>query len=230
LKGKTVAIPELGGPPHVFLASMLAQVGLDHRADVTWATHESAEAMQLLADGRVDAYLGFAPDPQEMRARGIGHVVVNGLVDRPWSQYFCCMVLANREFVTRNPVATTRALRAIINGIDLTGHDPEGAVRFLVDREYTTQYDYTLAALKTIRAGGWRFDYDAEDTLRYYALRLREAGMIRSSPDKIIARGTDWRFLSEVRLDRTATASAAAASSAFCSIPRDASSPTASEA
>jgi NitT/TauT family transport system substrate-binding protein len=215
LKGKTVAIPEIGGPPHVFLASMLAQVGLDPRADVTWATHESAEAMALLAEGRVDAYLGFPPDPQEMRARGIGHAVVNSMVDRPWSQYFCCMVLANREFVTRNPVATTHALRGVINGIDLAGHDPEAAVQFLVDRGYTTQYDYTLQALKTIHAGGWRFDYDAEDTLRYYALRLREAGMIRSSPDRIIARGTDWRFLNEVRRDRTAIAG-----SAFCPLPQ----------
>jgi NitT/TauT family transport system substrate-binding protein len=215
LKGKTVAIPELGAPGHVFLATMLAQVGLDPRTDVTWATHEPADAMQLLADGRVDAYLGFPPDPQEMRARRIGHVVVNSMVDRPWSQYFCCMVVANREFVTRHPIATTRALRAILNGIDLSAHDPEGAVRFLVDQGYTTQYAYTLQAVTTIHAGGWRADHDAEDTLRYYALRLYEAGMIRSSPDKIIARGTDWRFLAEVRRDRTATAS-----SAFCPIPR----------
>jgi NitT/TauT family transport system substrate-binding protein len=225
LKGKTVAIAELGGPSHVLLASMLARVGLDPRADVTWATHDSAVAMQLLADERVDAYLGFPPDAQEMRARGIGHVVVNSMVDRPWSQNFCCMVVANRDYVTRNPVATTHARHEIINGIDRTGHDPEGAVRFLVDQGYTTQYDYTLQALKTIHAGGWRFDCDAEDTLRYYALRLHEAGMIRSSPDKIIARGTDWRFLSKVRRDRTATARPA-----HCPIPQIALSATASEA
>jgi NitT/TauT family transport system substrate-binding protein len=85
----------------------------------------------------------------------------------------------------------------------------------LVDQGYTTQYDYTLQAVTTIHAGGWRADYDAEDTLRYYALRLYEAGMMRSSPDQIIARGTDWRFLAEVRRDRAATASAA-----FCPIPR----------
>jgi NitT/TauT family transport system substrate-binding protein len=225
LKGKTVAIQELGAPGHVFLASMMAQVGLDPQADVTWATHEPPEAIQLLADGGVDAYLGFPPDPQEMHARGIGHVVVNSMLDRPWSQYFCCMVVANREFVSRHPIATTRALRAILNGIDLTAHDPQAAVRFLVDQGYTTQYDYTLEAVATIHAGGWRADYDAEDTLRYYALRLYEAGMIRSSPDAIIARGTDWRFLSEVRRDRTATAS-----SAFCPIPRHASSSTSSGA
>ena len=44
----------------------------------------------------------------------------------------------------------------------------------------------------------WR-EYDPEDTIRFYALRLQEAGMIRSSPQKIIADGTDWRFLDELK-------------------------------
>jgi len=44
----------------------------------------------------------------------------------------------------------------------------------------------------------WR-EYDPEDTVRFYALRLRELGMIKSSPQKIIADGTDWRFLNELK-------------------------------
>jgi NitT/TauT family transport system substrate-binding protein len=44
----------------------------------------------------------------------------------------------------------------------------------------------------------WR-DYDAEDTLRFYALRLRETGMIKSSPQKIIGENTDWRFLDQLK-------------------------------
>jgi NitT/TauT family transport system substrate-binding protein len=35
--------------------------------------------------------------------------------------------------------------------------------------------------------------------MRFYALRLHEAGMIRSSPNQIIAEGTDWRFLNELK-------------------------------
>jgi NitT/TauT family transport system substrate-binding protein len=35
--------------------------------------------------------------------------------------------------------------------------------------------------------------------VRFYALRLREAGMIRSTPQKIIAVGTDWRVLTELK-------------------------------
>ena len=53
----------------------------------------------LLAEGKIDAFLGFPPDPQDLRAKKIGHVVVNSATDRPWSQYFCCMVVANRDFV-----------------------------------------------------------------------------------------------------------------------------------
>jgi NitT/TauT family transport system substrate-binding protein len=44
----------------------------------------------------------------------------------------------------------------------------------------------------------WR-EYDAEDTIRYYALRLHELGFVKSSPQKIIADGTDWRFLDELK-------------------------------
>jgi signal transduction histidine kinase len=80
---------------------MLAHVGLDPAADVTWETHPPPEAMQMLAEGRVDGYLGFPTDPQELRARHIGHVVANSMVDRPWSEYFCCMVAARELQATR---------------------------------------------------------------------------------------------------------------------------------
>jgi NitT/TauT family transport system substrate-binding protein len=111
LKGKTVALPSLGGSQHVFLASMAAYVGLDPRKDINWVIHPFAEAMRLLAERKIDAFLGFPPQPQELRAKKIGHVVVNSMMDRPWSQYFCCVAAGNREFIRKNPAATKRALR-----------------------------------------------------------------------------------------------------------------------
>jgi NitT/TauT family transport system substrate-binding protein len=35
--------------------------------------------------------------------------------------------------------------------------------------------------------------------VRFWALRLREAGIIKSSPNRIIAQGTDWRFFNELK-------------------------------
>jgi NitT/TauT family transport system substrate-binding protein len=198
LKGKTVAVFGLGSVLHVFLSSMLAYVGLDPNKDVNWDTHPPTEAMQLLAQGKIDALMGGPPVSQELRAKHIGHVVVNSTVDRPWSHYFCCMVIANREFVQRHPVATKRMLRAIMKAADVCAREPERAARLLVDRSVTKNYDYALQALKEIPYGRWR-EYDPEDTLRFHALRLHEVGMIKSSPQKIIAEGTDWRFLNEIK-------------------------------
>ena len=198
LKGKTVAITELGQPAHVFLSSMLAHVGLDPNKDVTFVEHPAAECKRLLAEGKVDAYLAFPPESQELRARKVGHVVVNSTVDRPWSQYFCCMATGHREFVRKHPIATKRALRAILKGADICALEPERAARALVDGGFTPRYDYALETMKDVPYNKWRV-YDPEDSLRFYALRLREAGMIKSTPQRLIAQGTDWRFLNELK-------------------------------
>jgi NitT/TauT family transport system substrate-binding protein len=198
LKGKTVAVPALDNARYVFLASMAAYVGLDPRKDIHFVTHPGSESMRLLSEGKIDAYLGFPPEPQEMREQQIGHVVLSSTVDRPWSQYFCCMLTGNREFVRQHPVATKRALRAILKAADVCALEPERVAQFIVDNDYAKRYDYALQAMQEIPYGQWR-EYSAEDTLRFYALRLHEAGMIKSTPQKLIAQGTDWRFLTELK-------------------------------
>ena len=125
-------------------------------------------------------------------------MVLNSTMDRPWSKYFCCMLAANREFVRAYPVATKRALRAILKGADMCAREPERVARFLVDKGYTQNYEYAVATLKEIPYDKWR-EYDSEDTIRFYSLRLQQTGMIKSSPEKIIAQGTEWRFIRELK-------------------------------
>ena len=198
LKGKTVAISALGMPDHLFLSVILLHVGLDPRRDVNWVAHPTPEAIRLLSDGKIDALLNFPPVPQELRARKIGHSILNSSTDRPWAQYFCCVVAAHREFVRKYPVATKRALRGLMKAADVCALEPERVARFLVDKGYTERHDYALAALREIPYRRWR-EYDPEDSVRFYALRLHEAGLIKSSPQKIISEGTDWRFINELR-------------------------------
>jgi NitT/TauT family transport system substrate-binding protein len=198
LKGKTAAVTGLGGPEHVFIASMAAYVGLDPRQDIRWVVHPQSEATRLLVAGAIDAFVAFPPFAQELRAQQIGHVVVNSSVDRPWSQYFCCMVGAHREFVRKHPVATKRAVRAILKAADLCARAPERVAQFLVDKGYASHYDSALQTMKEVPYGTWR-EHDPEDTVRFYALRLHEAGMLKSSPAKLIAQGTDWRFLNALK-------------------------------
>ena len=196
LRGKTVVVPALGSAHHNFTASMAAYVGVDPKREINFVTRPADESVALLVDEKVDALMGFPPVPQELRQKKIGHVIVNSGLDRPWSQYFCCYVAGNRDFVRRHPVATKRALRAIAKATNFCAAEPEQAARLVAAKGY--QYDYALQTMKEIRYERWR-DYDPEDSVRFFALRLREAGMIKSAPNNIIAQGTDWRFFNELK-------------------------------
>ena len=199
LKGKTLAVSEFNSSEHVFISSMMAYVGMDPRNDLRWLTaRTTANAMQSFVEGKADAFLAFPPEPQELRAMKIGRVMLNTTLDRPWSQYFCCMVFANREFVVRNPIAAKRTLRAILKAADICAVDPESAARYLVTKGYEPRYEIGLEVLKSLPYARWR-QSNPEDTLRFHALRLHEFGMIKSSPQKLIAQGTDWRFLNELK-------------------------------
>ena len=112
---------------------MAAHVGLDPHEDIDWVDQPTGDFMELFAEGKVDAFLGFPPEPQELRARKIGRVILNTTTDKPWSQYFCCMLCGNREFVRDHPVATKRVLRAILKAADICAAEPERAAQRLVD-------------------------------------------------------------------------------------------------
>ena len=194
LKGKSV-----GHAGSIELISMMAAyVGLDPKKDLTVVDDPTARPLDLFAEGKLDAYLAFPPEVQQLHERKVGHVILRTAVDRPWSQYFCCMMAVSREYAARYPVATKRVVRAVLKAADLCASEPEVAARLIVQGGFTERYDYALQTLTENPYGAWR-EYDAEDTVRFYALRLHELGMIKNNPQKIIADGTDWRFLNEVK-------------------------------
>lgn len=154
--------------------------------------------MALLEDGRIDAFLAFAPELQVLRARGIDRMILSLGTDKPWSQYFCCLIVGSRSFVRDHPVATKRFHRAILKASDICADQPATAARLLVAGGFTPTYDVALQTMSELPYRVWR-DYDPADTLRFYALRLREVGLIKSDPASLIAAGTDWRFLDEIK-------------------------------
>ncbi|MEQ1804386.1 MAG: ABC transporter substrate-binding protein [Burkholderiaceae bacterium] len=194
LKGRTVAVSNFGR--RAFISAMAAHVGLDPHKDLTFV--QSLDGVNLLSEGRVDALLGFPPEPQLLRDRKIGVSLVNTTTDRPWSQYFCCMAVGNRDFVARNPVATKRALRALLKAADACAAEPERVMRTLVDRGFLKDYDGSMRTVRELPYKRWR-DHDSADSLRFYALRLHEAGLIKSNPQKLLAQGTNWRFIEQLK-------------------------------
>ena len=166
---------------------MAAHVGLDPAKDIDWVDGPKATRSSCSSTARSTHSSAFPPEPQELRARKIGHVVLNSATDRPWSQYFCCMLAGNADY---RPQASGRDQAR-------PARHPQGR-RHLRHRAGEAAHVWSMAASRPLRLraadadelpyGTWR-EYDPEDTLRFYALRLHEAGMIKSSPKEIIADG-----------------------------------------
>jgi NitT/TauT family transport system substrate-binding protein len=199
LKGKRVAVSNMEGLEYYYLAVMVAYVGMNPRKDVDWVNTQSFDGMMhSFIERKVDAMLAFPPQPQDLRAKKIGGVIVNTTQDRPWEQYFCCMIGARKEFVANNPVATKRAVRAILKATDICAREPERAARHMVEKGYESRYEVALEVLKSLSYNRWR-TYDPEDSLRFFGVRLHEVGMIKTNPQKLIAQGTDWRFVNQLK-------------------------------
>ena len=198
LRGKTVAISGFGSAEHVFLSMFVAYVGIDPSRDIDWIVHPAyADHVRLFLDGKFDAFITSPPASVELREKNVGHVLLNSTVDNPWAHYHCCFVVCAKDFVGRYPVATKRALRAYLKATDLCARDPARVARLIADQGLA-RYDYTLKMLEEIPYGRWR-DYSPEDAVRFYALRMRELGMLKGTPKRIVANGTNWRFLNALR-------------------------------
>jgi NitT/TauT family transport system substrate-binding protein len=74
LKGKQVGLQN--GSPSL-LKLMAVQVGLDPEKDFQLVVDPKVKPLELFAEGKIDAFLGFPPEPQELRARHAGHVILD---------------------------------------------------------------------------------------------------------------------------------------------------------
>ena len=200
LRGKRVGVDSVWFAATRVLTLMVAYVGLDPVNDIQWVLTEGATPKELFVEGKIDAFLGTPPRPQALRAEKIGRTILNTALDRPWSQYFCCMVSARADYVEQVPGGD----QACPAGASSRPPISARRIREWVARQIgrcavsSPAYDYALQTLNEIRYDRWR-DFDPEDSLRFYALRMQETGLIKSSPNKIIAEGTDWRFLNELK-------------------------------
>jgi len=198
LKGKTVGWSRSYVSSRYLVSLMAKFVGLDPYKDIHWVENPGTDPMVLFIDRKIDAFLTSPPQTLELRDRGIGHSLVNSVTDRPWSQYFCCMLVGRTEFVQKYPIATKRIVRALLKATDLCANQPARVARLMVDQGFTDDYNYALRTLQELSYSAWQ-DFDPEDSVRFFALRLNEAGFIKSTPDRIIAEHTNWRFLNEFK-------------------------------
>jgi NitT/TauT family transport system substrate-binding protein len=108
------------------------------------------------------------------------------------------MLDGNSRFIEKYPAATKRVLRAYIRAAEHCAREPESVADFLVSDGLMPNAQYAQEMMGYLPYDVWR-RFEPEATVRFYALRLYEAGVIKSTPEEIIDKGTDWTFLEQLK-------------------------------
>jgi NitT/TauT family transport system substrate-binding protein len=200
LKGKQVGLDDsISSTPGQFVSFIAADAGLNPEKDIRWVTPDGgADPVQLFMDGKIDAYMAFMPEAMGLRERKIGRILVDLARTEPWSKTFCCLAVGHAAFVENHPIATKRALRAMLKATDMCASEPEKAAQRLVEGGFARNYDYAFDMITGLRYDAWR-EIDSEHSLRFYAEQLRRLGQLKSDPDAVVADGAELRFLNELK-------------------------------
>lgn len=210
LRGKRVAVfhRNRGDQFFLFFSTLCAYVGIDPLTNVSFFETEGdyGALMNAFIEGRSDAFLAAAEGAAVLRRdpRNPGTKILDQTTDKPWSQYLCCMLVANRDWTHQNPVATKRVTRAVLRAADATVKDrPRAAregVRASIDHLIPSVVSNEQILIDTIAMPSydWR-EFDPEETLRFFALRLGDVKLIKSTPQQIIAQGSEVAYMRQLR-------------------------------
>ena len=215
LRGKTVAVNarDVSDQFYGFFGILLAYVGVDPRTEVNFV--EIGPDLNALRDayldGRSQAFIAPAAYGPALRRnpKNPGKVILDTTMDKPWSQYYCCQLVANRDWARRHPIATKRVTRALMRGCDEVTKDKPRAAREYVARfpataspteaQIASELSITNEVIRDL-SYDWR-ELDPEETLRFFALRLGDAKFIKSTPQQVIAQGSDFAYMRQLRTE-----------------------------
>jgi len=203
LRGRRISVrqKDLSDQFFVFFAALLGYIGIDPLKDVRFVESGPDDYPGMIAsytDGRADAVLaGGAQGPLLKRLKAPGHVIFDTMVEKPWSQYVCCHLVANREWTRRYPIATKHVTRAVLRATDAAAKDHQRAAHDSVAGGYPK--DGSLVVESMAMAGyNWR-DLEPEETLRFWGVRLKAVNLIKSTPQQLIQSGTDLAYMRQLR-------------------------------
>jgi NitT/TauT family transport system substrate-binding protein len=203
LRGRTIAVNSVALTDvfYGFWATILAYVGIDARRDVNFVVYDTESPLELFLQGRSDAILVLAQSVPLLRAsdRNRGKLLISAQDDKPWSQYYCCQLVANRDWARANPNAAKRVTRAVLRASDRVAKDPAFAARSTLEQGLISgaTMDLALATFKNCTFQ-WR-DLDAEESLRFSALQLAGQKLVKSSPQQLVARASDFAYVAELK-------------------------------
>ena len=182
LKGKRIGVPGLGTPPFVFATRVLANNGIDPARDITWRVFPASELGLALQMGEVDAVGSGEPIGTLLESQGKVRDVFANATTPPYSNEYCCVVVANGKFVREHSDWAAGATRAILKAAKWVQANPVTAAQISVDGKYVA-VNLNLDSLALSKLQYIPSVSGGRNAVMLAATEMKKAGMLDASTD-----------------------------------------------
>jgi NitT/TauT family transport system substrate-binding protein len=211
LRGKRIGVPGMGTPPFVFANRALKRYGIDGSKEIEWKVFPVGELGLAIDKGEVDAVANSEPIGTMLLTSGKVRNVLDEAADPPYKDEYCCEVVANGKWLSKNPHTAAAATRAILKGAKWVQTNPAAAAKMSVEKKYlASNPDINAIALS-------KLNYlpsisKAELSVRTAAEEMQKAGMLAptTKPEELAKRafmhldGVSDEWIEKVQVEKIA--------------------------
>ncbi len=182
LRGKRIGVPGMGTPPFIFANRVLGSNGIDPKTEIEWKTFPAGELGLALQKGEIDAIANSEPIGSLLLAEGKVKTISDQAKDAPYKDEYCCAVIVNGKFLSKNPEAAAAATRALLKSAKWVETNPRAAARMSVEKKYLA----SNPELNTTAIGNLRYIPSVsggEAAVTTAALGMKAAAMLNDTTD-----------------------------------------------
>jgi NitT/TauT family transport system substrate-binding protein len=188
LKGKRIAVDEIGGTPMAVASVVAGSVGIDPKTEITWLPFPGDQEIQAVDKGEADVVAAWDPIATMAEQTGRYRTIVDIATDPLFAGRNCCFLFASGKLVKEKPEVVAAVLRSINRAVEYEGANPREAAKILVaNKKVATEDEDLLATLLT----SFHFERHhtqaqnslAKDDAVYFAQKLTEIGYLPADLD-----------------------------------------------
>ena len=197
LKGKKIAVDEIGGTPHQAASLWLSLGGVSTKPEdnqVQFLPYADGNlALEALEQGQIDAAAIWDPLASAYEKSGKADVIMDVAKDPVFDGRYCCFIYVSAKILKEEPAKIAALLRAIHKAEAWIAEHPEETVDIIAEGKYSEIEDKPLAVeliksyVYTSLEQRKTLGRDVKGDLHYFSEQLKKIGYLTQDPDQFVA-------------------------------------------
>jgi NitT/TauT family transport system substrate-binding protein len=188
LRGKRIAVDEIGGTPMSVASVAAGSAGIDPQRDITFIPYPNDQIFQAVLKGEADVGAAWDPFATTVELGGGWRVLVDISEHPLFADKACCFLFASNKLVKEKPEVIAAILRGYQKAVAWIGAHPREAAELLIKEKKIATDDVALVTgllehYRYDRHSGSAANARAKEDAVYFARELTKIGYLPANLD-----------------------------------------------